>query len=169
MNWEAVSTIAEIVGAIGIIVTLAYLAVQVKQGTQQALADNRKAALDRWIDAQCDVQETEEGAEFIRQALNDYDRLSPAQKGRLNSFMLKLLLAYDSIRVLHQKQLIELEIYSAIERDFVAVLKSHGATGWYENIKPTLPSDLVERLGALLETYDGPAVTEVLDYLTPDA
>ena len=86
MTLEHYAYVAEIVGAIGIIVTLAYLAAQIRQGIQ-----------------------------------------------------------------------------------FVAVLKSHGATGWYENIKPILPSDLVERLEVLLKTYDGPAVTETLDYLAPDA
>ena len=34
MNWEAVGAIGEVVGAMGIIVTLAYLAYQIRQNTQ---------------------------------------------------------------------------------------------------------------------------------------
>jgi len=34
MNWEAISAIGEIVGATGLVVTLIYLAVQVRQGTK---------------------------------------------------------------------------------------------------------------------------------------
>ena len=33
MNWEAIGAVGEIVGAIAVIATLAYLAIQVRQGT----------------------------------------------------------------------------------------------------------------------------------------
>ena len=35
MNWEAIGVIAEVIGAIGVIMTLAYLAYQIKQNTIQ--------------------------------------------------------------------------------------------------------------------------------------
>ena len=34
MNWEAIGAIGEVLGAIGVIVTLAYLAVQIRQNTR---------------------------------------------------------------------------------------------------------------------------------------
>ena len=53
MNWEAIGTVAEIVGAIAVVVTLIYLAVQVKQAKQeitavgmQARANHAKGVLD---------------------------------------------------------------------------------------------------------------------------
>ena len=33
MNWETTSSIAEVLGAIGVIVTLAYLAIQIRQNS----------------------------------------------------------------------------------------------------------------------------------------
>ena len=42
MNWEAISTIAEIVGAGGVIASLIYLAVQVRQ-SMEAIEANTKA------------------------------------------------------------------------------------------------------------------------------
>lgn len=50
MNWEAISTIAEIIGAVAVIVTLWYLATQMRQSTQQAQADNLQKAVLRWVD-----------------------------------------------------------------------------------------------------------------------
>ncbi len=35
MNWEAIAAVAEILGALGVIITVAYLAVQVRQNSQQ--------------------------------------------------------------------------------------------------------------------------------------
>ena len=42
MNWEAASTIAEIVGAIGVIASLIYLAVQIRQSTRVSRAEMTK-------------------------------------------------------------------------------------------------------------------------------
>ena len=42
MNWEAASTIAEIVGAIGVIASLIYLAVQIRQSTKVSRAEMTK-------------------------------------------------------------------------------------------------------------------------------
>lgn len=41
MNWEAISTIAEVVGAVGVILTLGYLAYQVKENTGALSAQSR--------------------------------------------------------------------------------------------------------------------------------
>ena len=42
MNWEAISTIAEIVGAGGVIASLIYLAVQIRQSTKVSRAEMTK-------------------------------------------------------------------------------------------------------------------------------
>lgn len=42
MDWDAVSTIAEIVGAIGVILSLIYLALQIRQNTKVARAETTK-------------------------------------------------------------------------------------------------------------------------------
>lgn len=41
MNWEAISAIGEIVGATAVVVTLIYLAVQVRQGTKATQGGKR--------------------------------------------------------------------------------------------------------------------------------
>ena len=41
MNWEAVSTIAEVIGAVAVVVSLVYLAVQIRQNTRQVEEQGR--------------------------------------------------------------------------------------------------------------------------------
>ena len=45
MNWEAIGAVAEALGAIGVIVTLAYLATHMKQNTRAL----RSAALQTYL------------------------------------------------------------------------------------------------------------------------
>lgn len=94
MNWEAVGAIGEVIGAIGVIVTLAYLAIQIRQNsavvrsaTRQAisttqaeigyrLAENpelRSAAL-LYTNLESTVPETELAAHFyLRGVLRTYE------------------------------------------------------------------------------------------------
>ena len=42
MNWEAISAIGEILGAAGVIITLAYLAAQIRQNTKVSRGATRQ-------------------------------------------------------------------------------------------------------------------------------
>ena len=47
MNWEAISTVADIVGVLVVVVTLAYLAAQVRQGNVFAKLQARQRMIDQ--------------------------------------------------------------------------------------------------------------------------
>jgi len=46
VNWTAISTISELIGAIAVVVTLGYVAVQIRQNTNALLANSRQTLLD---------------------------------------------------------------------------------------------------------------------------
>jgi hypothetical protein len=46
INWTAISTISELVGAVVVVVTLCYVAVQIRQNTNAILANSRQGLLD---------------------------------------------------------------------------------------------------------------------------
>ena len=46
MNWTAISTISELVGALAVVVTLFYVAAQIRQSTNAILASSRQTLLD---------------------------------------------------------------------------------------------------------------------------
>ena len=45
-NWTAISTISELVGALAVVVTLFYVAVQIRQSTHAIVANSRQTLLD---------------------------------------------------------------------------------------------------------------------------
>lgn len=46
MNWEAISAIGEIVGATVVVLTLGYLAIQIRQSTKLANADAHERVVE---------------------------------------------------------------------------------------------------------------------------
>ena len=49
MNWEAIGVIAEVVGAVAVVATLTYLAVQIRQNTQVTKASTAQQMTDKWV------------------------------------------------------------------------------------------------------------------------
>ncbi len=46
MNWDAIGAVGEVVGAVGVILTLGYLAVQIRQNTAMMTAQTVQASID---------------------------------------------------------------------------------------------------------------------------
>lgn len=50
MNWEAISAVGEILGASAVLITLIYLAVQIRQNTAAGVHTGETEELDRLIE-----------------------------------------------------------------------------------------------------------------------
>jgi hypothetical protein len=63
MNWEAAATIAEIVGAAGVIASLIYLAIQIRQNTKVSRAEMTK---DLYLASRTAIMDIASNAELAR-------------------------------------------------------------------------------------------------------
>ena len=54
MNWEAIGAIGELLGALGVVITLVYLAVQIRQNTQ-SMEEGRRLALAQTYQMRADA------------------------------------------------------------------------------------------------------------------
>jgi hypothetical protein len=87
IDWTAVSTISELVGAVAVVVTLGYVAVQIRQSTHAILANSRQTLLD------ADLQLI---ANFIDHAVDphligDQVELTPADERRFVWLVVKAI------------------------------------------------------------------------------
>ena len=48
MNWDAIAAVGELLGAFGVIATLMYLAVQIRQSSKVELAKSEREIMDSW-------------------------------------------------------------------------------------------------------------------------
>jgi len=106
VNWEALGAIGEVVGAVAVLITLVYFAVQIRQNTRQ-IGDTTKAlrlssrdatqqAFSRWRH----LVSGPETAELYLRGCTDYVSLSRSERFRFGVLLQDLLLSYE---VLHQQ------------------------------------------------------------------
>ena len=92
MNWEAVGALGEVVGAAAVVLTLVFLAIQLRQNTQATRESNRLerlAAIDRHTDSVNRIRKmlanNGELAEIYRKAIRD-EALTELETLRLSNF-----------------------------------------------------------------------------------
>jgi hypothetical protein len=144
MNWEAVGAIAEVAGAIAVVLTLAYLAVQIRQNS-------------RLIESSL--------AESHVSAANEVSRILASEEGAANIFWDGLENSRDSLSLEHRRRfdaLLFLFVSSAYQafrqKDEAAlaradwILQFTGFKNWWTEYSNTYPQDfgvyLESRMGA---------------------
>ena len=164
MNWEAINSTAEIVGAVGVIVSLIYLAIQVRKNTKQEEFQSLQSAIHLYLNNVDRATGTSEDAALFRKGLNDFESLLPAEQGEFHSRMHSLLHGFHGVWVLYKAGLLPEYELVAMRRIFVELLLSPGGRQWWEAFKHIPPQHLItylegevervaEELPAAIDTY----------------
>lgn len=161
---EVLGNIGDFVGGIGVFVTLLYLAIQIRASRMQTLAEDTTNAVDRWLTAQVKWLQTEESVNLVRKSLNDYESLEPEEKGMFTGYMFELNASYQAALHLRNKGLLDSRQFSAIETAMAGYMKCPGTQTWWNEIRPTWPEHVRERLGQIVADYAGQPFTEILSF-----
>ena len=147
MNWEALGAIGEIIGAAAVLITLVYLAVQIRQNTRQigdstralrlTSRDTTQQAFSRWRHF---VSEPEAADLYLR-GCADYGSLFLAERFRFGIFLQDLLLSYEALHQQIPESLYEREVWDQRQIPILAHLfRQPGVrNGWEQNKLMFLP------------------------------
>lgn len=166
MNWDAIGAIGEIIGAIAVVVSLVYLAIQIRQNTQQISQGNeatRLAALERNIESSIRIREllisNSEVAEIFQSGLRNYDALDNASKFRFGLLMSNTLSAFQGGYLRQLAIGADPLNFEGTARLVDSILKYAGARQWLAQNEPDWRPEfrdfIEERLEALDEKSGG--------------
>ena len=159
MNWEALSAIADLVGVILVIVSLIYLATQIRQSNQMALAESERELLENWANAVSGISVDDRTTDIFMRGLDDFDSLSNLEKMRFSVIMQRLINTYISaVRM-------EVAIFGDI---CLAMILTPGGRQWWKVIGPyfTVHEQINERI--LNEGENFPSWTDMIPFSRPD-
>jgi len=84
MNWEAISAIGQIVGAIAVLITLIYLAIQMKQNTSAVATSTYESMMSGFNDINVVVASTPKLASIINRGCMNTDELEDIETVQFN-------------------------------------------------------------------------------------
>jgi len=111
MNWDAIGAVAEIVGALGVILSLLYLAAQIRQGLTTA-EDTSTKEIIALVVTQFNAMAEETNRSSITRGLIDYRNLSGDEKLTFDSLMTSLLMIVSASFMSNKANLLTDELFS---------------------------------------------------------
>ena len=157
MNWEAVGAIAELLGALGVIISLAYLATQIRQNTRQMGEHSRElriAAIDaiassfsRFRDPL--IRDPELAALWLR-GLEDYHGLDDVERVRIGRLFQELFFAHQNVFARFQEGATSEASWLDQRASIANNLRSPGIRQWWAGSRSIYADEFEEVIEALL-------------------
>ena len=145
MNWEAIGAIGEIVGAGAVVVTLGYLAVQIRHSMNATKIDSRQRVLDRYSDALGNLL-APDTLDSMRNGLHGFDDMSG--KDQASFTLAQTIFANNLLNALRLRDegTLDEETLAHISNGFVGGCRSPGGRQWWEKAKSVFPPSLVKHV-----------------------
>ena len=132
MNWEAIGAVGEAVGAIAVVVTLAYLAMQIRQNTGATRAASHHAVIEALNQGNLAQARDAELARIWVSGLKDRGVLTEVERQRFDSLCLAYFHVFDSLWYSAKVGTAERDLLLSEEKGFVYLMDSSGVYDWWE-------------------------------------
>lgn len=166
MNWEAISTIAEIVGAMAVVISLIYLAAQIRQNSRQVEEQVRALRLQAYDSAGADfsalrlqISASPQVASVWRRAKNSYSALGPDERAQANELLHEYMWAYQNVFSRMQGGATDEALRKLVDINIGYWMGNPGFREWWQTERKTPFTDefesMVDGVCARIENEDG--------------
>ncbi len=128
MDWNAIGAIGEVIGGVGVIFTLFYLALQIRQNTKATQKQSFRDAMEFIYTSSNPLIQDPILAELYLRGMNDFHSLDDAEKVRFHYLCTTRLQAAQTSADLMSEQGVQLEsIHEWVER----MMRNEGFRIWW--------------------------------------
>jgi len=132
MNWEAIGAIGEIIGAVAVVVTLAYLAVQVRNSTRIARSATRQAIAETAMEHGTHLISDRDLMNALLRDFKGQDQ-DDVDRARLMAHNYITMRHYENILYQHQTGMIERDEWHGFRENLKAVLEWRSMREFWKN------------------------------------
>ena len=151
MNWEALGAIANLIAAIGVIATLIYLSIQIRQNTKAV----RSASVQNLVQSLSATAQAAVENEFIIPLLlkaNTGDSaLTEEERTRLHFWFVMAFRRFEGVYFQRELGFVDARVIEGFERSNIDIIASKSGQAWWTNSKEIFNSGFVSYVDELLK------------------
>jgi hypothetical protein len=136
MNWEALGAIGEIVGAVAVVLSLIFLATQIRQNTRSSRTASYQAAVTSISDLTREIGADPELSRIIATGGADLSALAPIERLQFNYFALSVIRNFENIHYQYINGAIDEDTWSGWAARIKSSFASPGAQAWWRGQAP---------------------------------
>jgi hypothetical protein len=145
------SVIAELISAVGVIISLIYLAVQIRHATKQRDAQGLQLLRAEYLSSIDNCTCTRENAEIFHKGLNKFGDMPAVEQAYFHSLIHPLLHGFHSLWEAHKAGIVSTSDLVATRDQFVSLLLTSGGRQWWESFKHVPPPGIVSYMDDSIE------------------
>lgn len=151
MNLDFLGNIGEFVGAVGVIISLVYLSVQLRQNTKavrassyQEISHNSRELLKLLI------LDGEMAEIFTRGREEGMDALSPVERVRWHAMLLAIFRHWDNLFYQYRNEMLERELWKSYQHVIQGYMSEVGFQEWWEEQRDGFSVSLQELINGVI-------------------
>lgn len=152
MNWEALGAIANLLAAIGVVATLIYLSIQIRQNTKAVRSSSIQNLVQSFSATAQAAVENEQIIPLLLKGNAGADALTEVERARLHFWFIMTFRRFEGVYFQRDLGIVDADVIEGFERSHMAVLASKSAQEWWANSKDIFNSGFVSYVEKLFET-----------------
>jgi hypothetical protein len=158
VNWEAIGAVGEIFGALAVVITLVYLARQIRQDAVATTSSAMGSWLADYNNMVLEILRDPEVAQIFRQGLTDFEQLDENDQMRFHAWMVAHFLNAQNVFLQLNDGIMHRRIADQILPFNAAMLNSKGGLYWWGTARSIWRPEFVAYMDRLIE--ETPPITE---------
>ena len=135
MNWEAIGAIGELVGAAGVIVTLGYLAIQIRENSQSVRASTFHEAIRDQVAAMEALNHDSELNRIWYDGMHDFDALSKEDQRRFATYLTSVLRRSENLLYQTRQGRLDADAWAGPRDHLRWAFSQPGTVVWWKRAK----------------------------------
>lgn len=132
MNWDAAAAIAEIVGAVAVVISLVYLATQIRSQTRESRLNSTRELAHGFRELIGEVSSDPDLFELYRQSLQNYEGLPDNERMRIHmQFYSRIFGMHEQVHLHLKHENVDPVFFESITNRFVEFARSPGPRMWW--------------------------------------
>ena len=144
MNWDAISAIAEAIGAIGVIASLFYLGTQIRQNTPSVRASSYHAIVTNLSNLVADIGRDAPVVDLFVRGQSGLQALSPTERREFAALLLSLFRNYENIFYQFSQNTIDEVVWAGWKHRITRYFWQPGVQAWWPTWRDDCHPDFKE-------------------------
>ena len=149
MNWEAISAVGQVVGALAVVISLIYLARQVGSSARETRIASGRAWVDRFIRLLQQLAEHPDLNDLFYRGNKDFKSLEQAEQGRLASFFHQIFRTYEEVYHAQLEGQLDGRVWRDVYVITLEVIGTPGAQAWWRSRSHWYSEDFAKHIDQL--------------------
>lgn len=157
MNLSDLGNIGEFVGAIAVVVSMVYLAVQVRRNTQSLDASIDHTYVDLYL-GWVGSFSSEKSSKLLVAGFDEPANLTDAEAARFGSYMVRLIVLIEVVYSMYSRGTLSKERWEVAKTDILTFLGTRGGRLWWKGNKSGFPLSIVQVIDEVLKNPNAVSV-----------